>query len=110
MDDRAIEDLVDHIQIDRRRVIFFFKCPNSAKIVRSEIPFEPYEGAIVLEYKDILLHPIASYKRYYHTPITIYTKDSSSEKTLMQKAFKEVADLFLWSPSQKSYICRDSFV
>ena len=64
--------LLDYVKIDSYSVICHFKCKQTNKSVVSAAPFEPFEGKITFTYQEIFLHPIKSYNKYYHTPITIY--------------------------------------
>ena len=48
------------------------------------------------------MHPIDSYNRYNHTPITIYNNDSHD--TIVIKAFEKILKYFEWSHSYNSYI------
>lgn len=100
-----IISLLDYVKIDKTSIICHFKCKESNKEVISELSFEPYEGKIEITFKDLLLHPIESYKRYYHTPIVIYT--NTTDKTIVLKAFKKVAHKFSWNSEAKQYICND---
>jgi len=94
--------LLDFVKIDRFYVVCHFKCKVTKKSVVSTVAFEPFEGKIEITWKDILLHPIESYNRYYHTPITIYGNDC--HETIVLKAFMKIANSFVWSPQENQYI------
>ena len=98
----AILALVDRVEIDRHYVHCHFKCSIKQKTVVSTVPLEPFNGKVVLTYKEILLHPIQSYNRYFHTPIFIYGNDC--DQTLVLKAFKSVANSFVWNQQEQKYI------
>jgi len=100
--DKEIVSLLEYIRIDKYYVSCHFKCPVKNKTVISTVPFEPYEGKIEITWQDVLLHPIKTYNRYYHTPITIYS--DHSHETIVVKAFKNVAKHFKWNPKEKKYI------
>lgn len=97
-----ITSLIDFVKIDRFSVVCHFKCKITNKSVVSTVPFEPYEGKIEITWQDMLSHPVDSYNRYYHTPITIYAKDTHD--TILLKAFKKVSNKFKWSSKYKQYI------
>lgn len=96
-----IISLLDYIKIDSFSVVCHFKCQETNKSVVSSVPFEPYEGKIEFKWQDIAFHPIKSYNRYYHTPITIYGNDT--HETIVLKAFKKVANKFKWNSEKNSY-------
>lgn len=98
---QEILSLLDYVKIDRFSVVCHFKCKETDKVIISRVPFEPYEGAIVLSWKDIFLHPLRSYKKYYHTPITIYGNDT--HETIVLKAFEKVSSNFRWNPKANKY-------
>lgn len=100
----SIINLIDSVKVGKSYVTCNFKCKETNKTVSSTVPFEPYDGAIVITWKDILFHPIDSYKRYYHTPITIYSKENN--KTVVLKAFKKVSKHFIWNREANKYICK----
>ena len=100
--DKKIRDLLEHISITSSTVTCYFKCAQTNKSIISIVPFEPYEGKIKFSYKDILLHPIRSYNKYYHTPIVIYTYDN--EHTLLLKAFEKISTKFQWNEETSQYI------
>ncbi|NCO00730.1 MAG: divergent polysaccharide deacetylase family protein [Epsilonproteobacteria bacterium] len=102
MTQQNILSLLEYVKIDRFYVSFHFKCPIKGRTVVSIIPFEPYSGKIVITWKDVLLHPMHSYNRYYHTPITIYGNDS--EEALIVKAFKKVSSQFIWNNKEQKYV------
>jgi len=102
-EDRDILSLLDHVKIDSYTVTCYFKCSQTNKSIISVVPFEPYNGKIELTYKDILLHPIKSYNRYYHTPIVIYS--NKNDNTIVYKAFKKVSAKFRWNAQNNKYIC-----
>ncbi|MDF1877672.1 hypothetical protein JHD47_07545 [Sulfurimonas sp. SAG-AH-194-L11] len=95
--------LVEYVKIDSFSIVCHFKCKETNKRVISTLAFEPYDGKIVLTWIDLLLHPIESYKHYYHTPITIYSNDMN--ETIVLKAFKKVSNHFRWNQDTNSYIC-----
>jgi len=47
----------------------------------------------------MLLHPIKSYNRYYHTPIKIYGDDC--QETIVLKAFEKVSKYFEWNAKEQ---------
>ena len=98
-----IVSLLDHVQIDDSTVVCHFRCQETNKSIVSAVPFEPYDGKIVLTWKDILFHPIQSYNRYYHTPIVIYGNEC--KETIVLKAFKQVSNNFIWNQQKQKYIC-----
>ena len=100
-----ILDLLEHVKVDQWYVICYFRCRVTYKSVIATLPFEPYEGAITFTWKDLLFHPLRSYKRYYHTPIKIYAKEV--ENTLVFKAFTKVAKQFEWSQHYNTFIYKD---
>lgn len=102
--DNAVLSLVDYLKIDAYSIECHFRCKETDKEVVSEVAFEPYDGAIVITYKDILLHPFDSYKRYYHTPITIYSHEN--HETIVKKAFEKVADYFEYNSEKQQYVCK----
>ncbi len=97
-----VVSLLDFVKIDRFYVVCHFKCKTKNKTVVSTVPFEPYDGKIEITWKDVLLHPIKSYNRYYHTPITIYGQDC--HETIVLKAFEKVSKYFEWSAKEQKYI------
>ena len=97
-----IVTLLDHVHIDDSTVVCHFKCQETNKSIVSAVPFEPYDGKIVLTWKDILFHPIRSYNRYYHTPIVIYGDEC--KETIVLKAFKQVSKHFTWNQAKQKYI------
>lgn len=101
-DVKNIIDLVDYISIDSLHISCHFKCKVKDKTVVSTVNFEPYEGKIEISVLDMLLHPINSYNKYYHTPITIFSKDC--QQTIVLKAFKKVSNYFVWNQQEKKYI------
>ena len=100
--DEKVNELIDFVKIDRFYVSCHFKCQVKGKTVVSTVPFEPYEGKIEFTWQDIVLHPIKSYNRYYHTPITIYGNDT--HHTIVIKAFKKVSNYFIWNQEENKYI------
>lgn len=98
----AIHSLLESICVDGDTVICYFRCNVQDKIVTSRVPFEPYDGKIIFSWVDIVLHPIHSYNRYYHTPITIYGSDC--DETIVIKAFENVSKYFIWSNKEEKYI------
>jgi hypothetical protein len=101
-----IISLVDYIKIDTSTVICHFKCPVSGEKIVSAIPFEPYDGKILLSWQDWLFHPRQSYEKFYHTPIVIYAKEC--EKSIILKAFAQVSSAFVWDEKIKSYKLKES--
>ena len=99
---KNIVDLLDHVIVDKFYVVCHFKCKTTDKIVVSTVPFEPYNGKIEITWQDILLHPIKSHQRYYHTPITIY--GNNCEDTVVLKAFEKVSEYFKWNDEKQIYI------
>jgi len=97
-----ILQLLDSIEIDKFYVICHFKCHFKNKTVISTVPFEPYDGKIEISWQEILLHPIKSYNKYYHTPIIIYNNDCNN--TIVLKAFEKVSKYFVWDEKMKTYI------
>lgn len=97
-----IVPLLDYVKIDRFSVVCHFKCKTKDKTIVSTVPFEPYHGKIEITWQDILLHPIESYNRYYHTPITIYGNDC--HETIVIKAFEKVSNYFDWNHEEQKYI------
>lgn len=102
--DEKILCLLDYVKIDSVSIECHFKCKETNKEIISEVAFEPYDGKIEITWKDILLHPIESYNRYYHTPIVIYSHDT--HETIILKAFKKVANQFMWNAEKMQYVCR----
>lgn len=70
-----INNLLEYVKVDSFSIVCHFKCKETNKRVISTVAFEPYEGKIAFTWQDILFHPIKSYNRYYHTPITIYANE-----------------------------------
>jgi hypothetical protein len=99
---RSILQLLDHIVVDRFYVVCHFRCQESNKVVVSTVPFEPYSGKIEFTWKDILFHPIESYNRYYHTPITIY--GNNCNESVVLKAFEKVSEYFVYNSEKQQYI------
>ena len=102
MDDKCIISLLEYVKIDKNYVSCHFRCNVTNKAVVSIVPFEPYEGKIEFSWKDIIFHPIKSWNKYHHTPITIF--DSSCESTIVIKAFQKVSKYFRWDDKTKNYI------
>ncbi len=100
--DKNIVSLLDHVRVDRFYVVCHFKCEVTKKVVVSTVPFEPYHGKIEITWQDILLHPIKSYHRYYHTPIVIY--GNNCKDTVVLKAFEKVSEYFRWNNEEQKYI------
>lgn len=98
-----LNKILDHVKIDQFYVVCYFKCKVKNKTVISRIPFEPYEGKIEFTWQDIIFHPIESYNRYYHTPITIYDSKMDDD-TLVQKAFEKVSKYFKWDSKLQNYV------
>jgi len=103
MKEEDIFSILEYIDINESTVICHFKCQETHKSIVSIVPFEPYDGKIILTFKDILLHPIKSYNRYYHTPIMIY--GNQVENTIVSKAFQKVSSSFSWNQQKQKYIC-----
>lgn len=93
--------LLEYVKIDSFNVTCHFKCDETNKRVVSTVAFEPYAGKIEFTWQDIIFHPIKSYNRYYHTPITIYGNDT--HETIVLKAFKKVSRHFKWNDEEKRY-------
>ncbi|EQB35368.1 hypothetical protein M947_08785 [Sulfurimonas hongkongensis] len=99
---KNITPLLEFVKIDRFYVVCHFKCKVTNKTVISTVPFEPYDGKIEISWQDMLLRPIESYNRYYHTPITIYNHDC--QDTVVLKAFEKVSKYFEWNENFGSYV------
>lgn len=97
--------LLDYVKIDSYTIECHFKCKESQREVVSHVPFEPFAGKREFTWKEILLHPIKSYNKYYHTPIIIY--GGETHETIVLKAFKKVSHRFVWNGEKKQYICSD---
>lgn len=102
LDAKHINPLVEYVKIDRYYVSCHFKCDIKNKTVVSTVAFEPYEGKLQLTLGDIIFHPIRSYNRYYHTPITIFAKDT--QETIVLKAFNRVSNYFVWNQHLGKYV------
>lgn len=98
----SVLPLLESVKVDKFYVVCYFKCDNHQKRIVSTVPFEPYAGKIEFTWIDILFHPIKSYNRYYHTPITIYGNDC--QETIVLKAFEKVAENFRWDYKLNRYI------
>lgn len=103
-DYQKILALIEYIKINQFYVSFHFRCPITKEIVVSTVPFEPYDGKIKFKWYEIVFFPIQSYKRYYHTPITIYS--AKEEHTILLKAFDKVKKNFHWDNKEKIYILK----
>lgn len=101
-DPKHITELVDFVTIDRHYISCHFKCKIKDKTVVSTLNFEPYGGKIEISLFDMIFHPIKSYNKYYHTPITIFSEDS--HETIVLKAFKKVSNYFVWNQQEDRYI------
>ncbi|MDF1875562.1 hypothetical protein JHD48_07430 [Sulfurimonas sp. SAG-AH-194-I05] len=101
-DPKHITSLVEYVKIDRFYISCHFKCDIKNKTVVSTVAFEPYNGKIEFTWAEIIFHPIRSYNKYYHTPITIYGDDVHD--TIVLKAFKRVSNYFVWNQQQERYI------
>ncbi len=99
---KDVTSLLEFVKIDRFYVVCHFRCKVTNKTIISTVPFEPYDGKIEISWQEIMLHPIDSYNRYYHTPITIYNHDSHD--TIVLKAFEKIVKYFEWSNSYNSYV------
>ena len=100
--DTNVISLLDYVKIDSFSVVCHFKCQETNKRVISIVPFEPYDGKIEFTWQEIILHPIKSYNKYYHTPITIY--GSQTHETIVLKAFQKVSNHFTWNQKKQMYI------
>ena len=60
--ENKVVSLLDFVKIDRFYVVCHFKCKVKNKTVVSTVPFEPYDGRIEIEWKDVFFHPIESYR------------------------------------------------
>jgi len=98
---KKVISLLDFVKVDKSSVVCHFRCKIKNKTVVSTVPFEPYNGRIEISTKEILLHPIESYNRYYHTPITIY--GSNTQETIVLKAFEKVAQYFEWNSEEQIF-------
>jgi len=98
---KNILSLLEYVKIDRFSVICHFKCKETDKSIVSRVPFEPYQGEIIITWKDMFFHPLKSYHRYYHTPIVVYGSDS--HETIVLKAFEKVSNNFRWNHQQQKY-------
>ena len=99
---KNVLSLLEFVKMDNFYVVCHFRCSVKNKSVISTVAFEPYEGKIEFTWKDILFHPIDSYNRYYHTPITIY--DTNCQNTIVLKAFENVSKYFTWNVKEQKYI------
>jgi hypothetical protein len=99
---QKIVSLLEFVKIDRFYIVCHFRCSITNKTVVSTVPFEPYDGKIEITWQEMLLHPIQSYNRYFHTPITIYANDC--HETIVLKAFEKVAQYFDWDVKEQKYI------
>ena len=99
---KNIASLLESVKVDEFYVVCHFRCKVKDKIVVSTVPFEPYDGKIDISWKEVLIHPIKSYNRYYHTPITIY--GNSCNETIVLKAFEKVSEYFKWDKKEQKYI------
>ncbi len=97
-----VVSLLEFVKIDTLTVSCHFRCSVKNRTIVSTVAFEPYSGKIEFVWQDIVFHPIKSYNRYYHTPITIY--GNNSEETIVLKAFKKVSSHFIWNYDKKKYI------
>ena len=99
---KNIIPLLEFIRIDKSYVVCHFRCKIKNKTIISTVPFEPYGGKIEFTWQEIVLHPLKSYNRYYHTPITIYSKDC--RETIVLKAFNNISKHFIWNMEKQKYI------
>ncbi|MEA3371943.1 MAG: hypothetical protein U9Q40_11445 [Campylobacterota bacterium] len=97
-----IVSLLEFVKMDSFYVVCHFKCKVTNRKEVAAVEFEPYDGRIEIRFKDMLLHPIDSWNRYYHTPITIYGNDT--HETIVLKAFKKVSDSFRWNDRENRYV------
>jgi len=102
MPTRSIAPLLESVKVDEFYVVCHFRCKIKDKIVVSTVPFEPYTGKIEFSWQDIVFHPMKSYNRYHHTPITIY--GNNCDETIVLKAFEKVAEYFKWDNKEQRYI------
>ncbi len=102
LSNKNILSLIESVKIDELTVSCHFRCDVKNKTIISTVPFEPYDGKIEITWQDKVLHPIKSYNRYYHTPITIYGDET--QETIVLKAFKKVSKHFSWNSAQQRYI------
>lgn len=101
---KKIVSLLDYVKIDGYSVVCCFKCNVKNRSVVSVVPFEPFDGKIEISFKDMILHPINSYNRYYHTPIKIY--GDNCHETIVLKAFRRVAHNFEYDNKEEKYILK----
>ncbi len=99
---KSIVSLLEYVKIDKFDVVCHFKCRITNKTIVSIVPFEPYSGKIEITWQDMLLSPIKSYNRYYHTPITIYNQDC--KETIVLKAFEKIAKYFEYNSKIHTYV------
>lgn len=102
IDTKAVLELLDFVKMDKFYVTCHFKCKVTNKIIISTVPFEPYDGKIEIPWQEMLMHPLESYNRYYHTPITIY--NDSSNESIVLKAFEKVTNYFEWDANHNAYV------
>jgi len=94
--------LLDSLKMDRFYVVCYFRCDVTKKTIVSTVPFEPYDGKIELTWQDKIFHPIKSYNRYHHTPITIY--NSNCHESIVLKAFEKISNHFTYNRQKKRYV------
>jgi hypothetical protein len=99
---KNVISLLEFVKMDQFDVVCHFKCKVTNKRIVSSVPFEPYEGKIEIKWQEMILHPIESYNRYYHTPITIYGNDC--HETIVLKAFNKVKNSFKWDSKKEQYV------
>ena len=99
---KSVLPLLEYVKIDTFSIVCHFKCTQTNKSIVSIVPFEPFDGKIEFTWQELLLHPLRSYRRYYHTPIIIYASDM--HETIVLKAFQKVADKFRWNAQKQIYI------
>ncbi|MEA1893094.1 MAG: hypothetical protein U9N33_10360 [Campylobacterota bacterium] len=99
---KKITSLLEYIKIDEFYVSCHFRCRVTDKTIVSVVPFEPYDGKIEIRWQEMLLHPLKSYSRYYHTPITIYNTDG--DETIVLKAFQKISKYFEWNRNYNNYV------
>ena len=98
-----IVSLLEVVRVNGFYISYYFYCPVTQKRVIATLPFEPYSGKITFTYKEILLHPIKSYQKYYHTPVVVY--DPNNEESILLKAFMQVQNKFQWHDEHGRFVC-----
>jgi hypothetical protein len=98
----VLAEFLESVHVDQSHIHCHFLYDDGngrLKQVVSTVPFEPYEGPIVFTLKDILLHPLSSLHRYYHTPITVYS--DSIDESIVKKAFEKISDRFYFDAEKR---------